>query len=293
LKRKTTLLKEYVLDEETLVMPGAYDALSARIAEKIGFKVVGVGGFSLTATILGKPDVSLLTMTEMVNRVHDIADAVDLPLFADAETGYGNIINVRRTVQELERAGAAGLFIEDQVFPARCGLMEGIEVVPVEEMVAKIKAAVDARVDPDLVIMARTDARKVYGLDEAISRSNIYREAGADMIFAVTPNRTEELERVAREVDAPKMAVIGEDGSPAPTVQAVAEMGYDVVFFPLSAIFSAAKSVWRTMQTLYETGSTTQRLDNMMSFQEFTNLVGLEEIIELQSQSHVKSRGEG
>jgi 2-methylisocitrate lyase-like PEP mutase family enzyme len=293
MKRKTTLLKKYILDEETLVMPGAYDALSAKIIEKTGFKAVGVGGFSLTATILGKPDLSLLTMTEMVNHVRNIADAVDLPLFADAETGYGNVINVRRTVQELERAGVAGLFVEDQVFPARCGLMEGIEVVPVEEMVAKIKAAVDARVDPDLVIMARTDAHKVYGLDEAISRGNIYREAGADMIFIVTPNRTEELQRVAREVDAPKMVVIGEDGIPAPTVQDLAEMGYEVVSFPLSAIFSAAKSVWQTMQALCETGSTTERLDDMICYQEFTQLVGLEEMKRLQSQFRLKSAAEG
>jgi 2-methylisocitrate lyase-like PEP mutase family enzyme len=290
MKRKTTLLKEYIQDGKTLVKPGAYDSLSARIIEKIGFKVVGVGGFSLTATLLGKPDVSLLTMTEMVNHVRNMVDAVDIPVFADGETGYGNIINVRRTVRELERAGVAGLFIEDQVFPARCGLMEGIEVIPTEEMVAKIMAAVDARVDGDMVVMARTDAYKVYGLDEAINRANIYREAGADLIFVVTPNRMEELKRVAREVRAPKMAVIGEDGPSLLTVKDLAEIGYNVVSFPLSAIFSAAKAIWQTMQALYETGTTEGRLDHMIYFQEFTKLVGLEEIIRLQNYYHVKSR---
>jgi 2-methylisocitrate lyase-like PEP mutase family enzyme len=292
MKRKTTLLKEYIGDENGLVMPGAYDSLSARIIEKIGFKAVAVGGFSLTATILGKPDVSLLTMTEMVNHVRNMVDAVDIPVFADAETGYGNIINVRRTVRELERAGVAGLFIEDQAFPAKCGLMEGIEVIPTEEMVAKIMAAVDTRVDGDMVVMARTDAYKVYGLDEAINRANRYREAGADLIFVVTPNRMEDLQRVAREVHAPKMAVVGEDGTSVLTVKDLAEIGFNVVSFPLSAIFSAAKGVWQTMQALYETGSTAGRLNNMIYFQEFIKLVGLEEIIRLQNHYYVKSRRE-
>lgn len=288
MKRKTTLLREYIHDEETLVIPGAYDGLSARIVEKIGFKAVAVGGFSLSASVLGKPDISLLTMSEMVTHMHNIVDAVEIPVLADAETGYGNIINLQRTVREFERAGVAGLFIEDQVFPARCGLMEGIEVIPAEEMRSKIMVAVDARIDEDMIIMARTDACKVYGLEEAINRANIYREAGADLLFVVTPNEPDTLRRVANEVNGPKVAMVGEDGSPPVTVHQLAGMGYNAVCFPLSAVFSAAKAVWQTMQTLYETGSTARRLNDMICFHEFMKLVGLKEIVELEDRYRVR-----
>src|SRR5512135_2019757 len=166
--KKTTLFKKLVLDPEILILPGAYDGLSAKIIEQAGFRAVTFGGYATSASLLAKPDVSLLTLTEMVNQARYIAEAVDIPLFADGDTGHGNVTNVARTVKLFEDAGVAGLFIEDQVFPKRCGHMEGKQVIPTEEMIAKIKAAVDARKDGDLMIMARTDALAVYGLEEAI-----------------------------------------------------------------------------------------------------------------------------
>jgi methylisocitrate lyase len=170
--KKTTLFKKLVLDEEILILPGAYDGLSAKIVEQAGFKAVTFGGYPASGSLLAKPDVSLLTMTEMVNLARYIAEAVDIPLFVDGDTGHGNVTNVARTVREFERAGVAGLFIEDQVFPKRCGHMEGKQVISTDEMVTKIKAAVDARMDEDLVIMARTDSLAIYGIDEAITRGN-------------------------------------------------------------------------------------------------------------------------
>ena len=173
--RKTTRLKELILDPEILVMPGAHDSLVARIIEQAGFQGVTLGGYPATANLLGKPDVSLLTMTEMVEYTRRICGAVDIPVFTDGDTGYGNVTNVFRTVKEMERAGAAGMFIEDQVFPKRCGHMEGKQVIPAEEMMAKIKAALDARTDPDFILMARTDALAVHGIEEAIRRRKLAR----------------------------------------------------------------------------------------------------------------------
>jgi len=162
--KKTTFFKKLILDEEILILPGAFDALSAKIIEQVGFKAVTLGGYPASASLLGKPDVSLLTLTEMVNHTKNIVEAVDIPVFADGDTGHGNVTNVIRTVREFEKIGVAGLFIEDQLFPKRCGHMEGKKVIPTEEMIPKIKAAVDTRIDQDLVIMARTDALAVYGI---------------------------------------------------------------------------------------------------------------------------------
>ena len=265
-------------------MPGAFDSLSAKIIEKIGFKAVTLGGYPLSSTILGKPDVSLLTLTELVNHTRNVVLAVDIPVFADGNTGHGNVINVQRTIREFERAGAAGLFIEDQVFPKRCGHMEGKEVISVDEMVAKIKAAVDARVDEDMIIMARTDALAIYGLDEAIERANIYREAGADLIFIEAPPKIEDMRRITHEVNAPTVANMVEGGkTPLLTVTELQEIGYSVAVFPLSTIYAAAKGIWRVMQTLYETGSTKGYLDNMITFENFNEIVGLEEIRRLET----------
>ncbi|MBW6486599.1 MAG: isocitrate lyase/PEP mutase family protein, partial [Syntrophobacterales bacterium] len=166
--KKTTLFRKLIFDKDILLLPGAYDSLSATIVEQAGFKAVTLGGYPASGSLLAKPDVSLLTMTEMVNHAHYIVGAVDIPLFVDADTGHGNVTNVARTVREFERAGVAGLFIEDQVFPKRCGHMEGKQVIPADEMIVKIRGAVDARIDDDLVIMARTDSFAVHGIEEAI-----------------------------------------------------------------------------------------------------------------------------
>ena len=181
--RHTTRLRQLLNDPNIMVAPGAYDGTGARLVERLGFQAFYLSGFETAASILGQPDVGYLSHTQMVERVTAMADVVDLPLIADADTGFGNPLNVRRAVIAYERAGAAAMHIEDQTFPKRCGHMLGREVVPVHEMVQKIKAAVDARQDPDFVIIARTDARTTHGLDEAIDRGAAYHEAGADMLF--------------------------------------------------------------------------------------------------------------
>src|SRR5213080_5354161 len=198
--RATTCLRELLAGPDLLVAPGAYDALSARLIAQAGFSAVYMTGFGTAASVLGQPDVGLLTMSEMVSRAAALAAIVgDRPLIADADTGYGNPINVRRTVREYERAGVAAVHIEDQVWPKKCGHMEGKQVIPVDEMVQKVRAAVEARQDPDLVIIARTDANAVHGLEDAIHRGKAYHEAGADVIFIEAPRSMTELRSIKQK----------------------------------------------------------------------------------------------
>lgn len=282
--RKTTLFRKLVMEDDILVLPGAYDALSAKIVEQAGFKAVTLGGYPASGSLLAKPDVSLLTMTEMVSQARYVSEAVDIPLFVDADTGHGNVTNVMRTVREFERAGAAGLFIEDQVFPKRCGHMEGKQVIPTDEMVVKIKAAVDARNDSDLVIMARTDAFAVYGIEEAIERGNRYAEAGADILFIEAPPSVEDMKRLCREVKAPMSANMVEGGkTPLLTAKELQEIGYSMVSFPLSTLYAAVFGVRLAMETLFKTGTTSGCLDTMVLFNEFNNLVGLEKVRETET----------
>jgi carboxyvinyl-carboxyphosphonate phosphorylmutase len=282
--KKTTLFKKLVLDDEILVLPGAYDALSAKIVEQTGFKAVTFGGYPASGSLLAKPDVSLLTMTEMVNQARYIAEAVGIPLFVDADTGHGNVTNVARTVREFERAGVAGLFIEDQVFPKRCGHMEGKQVVSTDEMITKIKAAVDARVDDDLMIMARTDSLAVYGIDEAIERGNRCAEAGADIIFIEAPPSIENMRRVCREVKAPMSANMVEGGkTPILTANELQDIGYSIATFPLSTLYAAAYGVRSVMEALSRTGTTVGYMEKMITFTDFNNLVGLDKVRETEA----------
>jgi methylisocitrate lyase len=277
--RKTNRLKELISAPEILVMPGAHDSLVARIIEQAGFQAVTLGGYPATANLLGKPDVSLLSMTEMVEFTRRICGAVDVPVFTDGDTGYGNVINVYRTVKEMERAGAAGMFIEDQVFPKRCGHMEGKQVIPAEEMVAKIRAALDARIDPDFVLMARTDALAVHGIEEAIRRGNLYREAGADLIFVEAPQTIEDMKRINCEIKAPTLANNVEGGkSPLLSAKQLESIGYNVVVFPIASTYCIAKAVTDLMRELKEKGTTESFLDRMITFTSFNDLVGLPDI---------------
>jgi len=186
--RNSTRFKQLINDPEILLLPGVHDVLSARIGAQAGFKALTGGGYSASATLLGQPDTSQLSLTEMADHYARMCDCVDVPFFGDGDTGFGNVTNVARTVRAYERAGLAGMFIEDQVFPKRCGHMAGKAVIPAHEMVAKLKAALDARHDPDFVIMARTDANAVNGLDDALERMALYREVGADLLFVEAPH---------------------------------------------------------------------------------------------------------
>ena len=282
--KKTAQLKNLVFAKEILVMPGIYDGVSAVIAEKLGFKALCLGGYAASASLLGKPDISLLTLTEMTNHLRNITEVTDIPVLADGDTGYGSILNVIRTVREFEKAGAGGLFIEDQVFPKRCGHMEGKQVIPAEDMVSKIKAALDTRIDEDMIIMARTDAYAVYGLDEAIRRANLYHEAGADMIFIEAPTTSDEMKRLNQAVSAPSLANMVEGGkTPLRTAKELEDMGYSVAVFPVSAIYAAAKSVWNLLKLLSETGTTQGYEESMFCFDEFNELVNLRQYRKIES----------
>jgi len=275
--KKTTLLKRCILAPEILVMPGAHDALSARIIEKTGFSAFFVGGYSATAALLGKPDISLLTLTEMVGHAARLSEAVDIPFLMDADTGYGGVLNVARTVREMERAGAAGLFIEDQVFPKRCGHMEGKQVIAAGDMIAKIKAALDARSDPDFIIMARTDALAVIGIQEAIERGNLYHEAGADVIFVEAPMSRKEMRRINREIDAPTVANMVEGGK-TPFLRAgeLETLGFNLALFPVSATYALAKAVQDIMLELMQTGTTKGFANRMWLFDDFFRFIDVE-----------------
>ncbi len=277
--RKTALLRKLIEDEEILMIPVAHDALCARIAEQSGFKAVFTAGYANSAALLGKPDVSLLTLTEMVDAASRIVDAVNIPVFADGDTGHGNVTNVIRTVNLFEKAGVTGLFIEDQVSPKRCGHLAGKQVVSPEEMVSKLRAALDARSDPDFVIMARTDALAVNGIDDAIYRARLYREAGADLIFVEAPESVEQMRRIIREVKAPHMANMLPGGkTPMLTAKELQEIGYSVVAYATACTYTITKAVRDLFETLHQTGTTVGFEDRMVKFDEFNRLVGLEEI---------------
>lgn len=279
--KKTALLRKYIQEEEILLLPVMHDALCARIAQQTGFKAVFTAGYANSAALLGQPDVSLLTLTEMVDCAWRIVDAVDLPVFADGNTGHGNVTNVRRTVQLFEKAGVAGLFIEDQVSPKRCGHLEGKQVVPAADMVAKLKAALDARVDPDLVIMARTDALGVHGLEEALRRAHLYREAGADMIFVEAPESVAQMRRITREVNAPTLVnLIAGGKTPLLTAAELQEIGYAAAAYATACTYAMARAVQDLLAELLHTGSIAGCRQRMLTFEQFHELVGLREIRE-------------
>ena len=281
----TTRLRELLVQRGLLVAPGAYDALSARLIAQAGFPAVYMTGFGTAASVLGQPDVGLLTMSEMVSRAAALAAVVgDRPLIADADTGYGNPINVRRTVREYERAGVAAIHIEDQVWPKKCGHMEGKQVIPVDEMVQKIRAAVDARQDPDFVIIARTDANAVYGLEDALRRGRAYREAGADVIFIEAPRSIEELRAIAQAFpDVPLLYNWAESGkTPLLPLEEIHALGFKLVIFPVSMLFAATHSMLELLELLKRGETPSAYAEHMVTFSQFTQNIGLPEIQELE-----------
>lgn len=281
--RKTTRFKKMFLDPEILILPVPHDTLCAKIIENIGFKACCVGGYASSATLLGQPDISLLSMTEMIDHFSRIIDAVEIPVFVDGDTGHGNVLNIRRMIKKIEKTGAAGVFIEDQVYPKRCGHMLGKDVIPAKEMVAKIKAALDARIDPDFTIMARTDALTVTGIDDAIERACQYHEAGADLIFVEAIETTEGMKRINREIDAPTLANIIEGGvTPEISPKELESMGFNAVSYPTTTTYTVAKSVYEVMQEFYLTGSTAGVKERMSSFDQFNEFVGLSSLRELE-----------
>jgi carboxyvinyl-carboxyphosphonate phosphorylmutase len=281
----TTRLRELLAQPDLLVAPGAYDALSARLIAQAGFPAVYMTGFGTAASVLGQPDVGLLTMSEMVSRAAALAAVIgERPLIADADTGYGNPINVRRTVHEYERAGVAAIHIEDQVWPKKCGHMEGKQVIPLDEMVQKIRAAVDARRDPDFVVIARTDANAVYGLEDALRRGQAYREAGADVIFIEAPRSLEELRAIAQTFpDVPLLYNWAESGkTPLLSLEEIHALGFKLVIFPASLLFAATHTLLSLLEVLKQGQTPTVFAERMISFSQFTDQVGLPDIQSLE-----------
>ena len=259
-------------------MPGVYDALSAKIAAHAGFEVVFITGYSLSATLLGEPDFGILTQTEVVDAAQRICPIIDAPVIVDADTGYGNAINVIRTVEDLRRAGAAGMFLEDQVWPKRCGHMKGKQVIPLEEHLNKLSAAIEAKADSDFFIVARTDARQALGLSEAIKRGRAFKAAGADAVFIEAPETKEEMAEIAREVPGPLVANMLERGvTPLMPPGELKTLGFDLIVWPLAPLYSVAKSLTDVYTTLRRDGSTAGILDRLMPFDDFNRIVGLEE----------------
>ena len=254
--RATTRLRQMLAEPGIIVAPGAYDGFSARLIEAAGFKAVYMTGAGTAASHLGQPDLGLATLTEMANHAGHLASCISLPLIADADTGYGNALNVVRTVREYEKAGVAGCHIEDQVAPKKCGHIAGKQVVEAKEFADKIRAAVEYRTDPDFVVIARTDARAVTGLDDAIARANLYREAGADLIFFEAPQSVEEIQRVAREVKAPLLANMVQGGrTPAMSVPQLEDLGFKMVIFPGVCMRAAVPAIETALESLKRTGT--------------------------------------
>jgi len=277
------VLRKILQEPEILVAPGAHNAFTARIIEQTGFRAVYLTGSGASMDLLGMPDLGFLTMTEMVAHASNIVQATRLPVIADADTGYGNALNVMRTIREYERAGAAGVHIEDQVAPKRCGHFAGKEVISREEMIGKIKAALDARRDPGFLIIARTDARAVLGLKEAIERGKAYQKAGADMIFVDAPESVEELRLIPRSIPAPLMVNMSEGGkTPLIGARELQEMGYRLVIYPRSAAGAAAKAIQELLAALKKEGTTKNYLDRIVSFEGRNQITGLADYQELE-----------
>jgi 2-methylisocitrate lyase-like PEP mutase family enzyme len=267
-------LRERLVRGAGVLLPGAANALAARVIAASGFEAVYITGAGIANTALGVPDLGLVTLTELVDHVAPISDAVTLPLVVDADTGFGNALNLRRAVRLLERAGANAIQIEDQVFPKRCGHFEGKAVIAAAAMVQKIKAAVDARHDADLLIIARTDARAVEGLDAAIDRAAAYREAGADILFVEAPQSITELEAIPARLPGPHLANIVFGGkTPALPRERLAAMGFSGIVYANAALQAAVAGMSRVLRHLAATGSLAGVEDALASFAERQNLV--------------------
>lgn len=281
-KRKN--FRKRIEKNQIIVAPGVYDAFTAKLAEHVGFECLYITGAGIAAGLLGVPDIGLVTMTEQLEQARRIVGATDLPVICDADTGYGNPLNTHRTVKEFEKAGISAIHLEDQVMPKKCGHLEGKKIVPKEEMVNKLKAALDARTDRNFLIIARTDARAVYGLQDALERGKRFAEIGADMIFIEAPESVDELAIIGRSLtQVPLLVNRGGGGkTPALSAQELEVMGFRIVIFPGDAQKAAGKAVLKVLATLKERGNVDTVQDIMMTFEERFEVLGLAQLRELE-----------
>lgn len=278
---RTRKLRELLSRKEILIVPGVYDAFSAKLAEAVGFEAVYMSGFATAASVFGLPDIGLLTMTDMVTSVKRIADAVTVPVLADADTGYGNHLNVLRTMEEYEKAGCAAIQIEDQISPKKCGHMEGHKLIPIGEMVAKIKAAVKVRKDPDMIIIARTDGISAEGFEDAIKRGNIYKEAGADIIFVEAPRDVSQLEKIPRLINGPVLVNVAPK-TPYLHAKRYEEMGYTMAIYPPICITTVYAALREKLTELKNEGQNKDGCHSGVPFDELVNFLGLSKYRELE-----------
>lgn len=287
--KKTTLFRSLMNAPELLMLPAAHDGVSALAIEQAGFSAMTVAGYGAAGSVLGLPDIGLISSTEMLAHYANLVARVSLPVMVDIDTGFGDVNNVIRTVRQVEAMGAAALFIEDQTFPKRCGHMAGKTVVPVEEYLPKLKAALWARQDPDFVIMARTDAAAQYDLDEAIRRARLYAETGADMVFVEAVRSVEDMRKVNASVGAPSLANMIEGGrTPFLTAKELQDVGYAVAAYPCASVFATARIMQRWAGHLKEHGTSAgfATPETMLDFEEYFRFIGAEEIREREKNFH-------
>ena len=278
--RTTTKFRQLLKEPGIIQAPGAYDCLTAKIIEKAGFPAVYMTGTGTSVAQLGYPDLALATMTEMVANAASLAGILDVPLIADADTGYGGILNVRRTVRQYERAGVAAIHIEDQESPKRCGHLDDKKVISTQDMVQKIRAAVDARTDDDFTIIVRTDSIAVTGWDDAMYRCEEYMKAGADVLFVEALRTPEEVERAAKNLDIPLLFNFVESGkSPLLSASELEDFGFKIVIYPASALLSVTHVVGQVMAQLKEKGTTAHLMDNMVTLEDCFETMGLSSML--------------
>jgi 2,3-dimethylmalate lyase len=288
--RMTTRYRQLIKRPEIAVMVGAYDALSARLVEQAGFDLTFVHDFGVAAGMLGMPDMGLVTLTEMTATVSTVVKAVNIPVIADGGCGFGNPLNTWRTVREYEAAGAAGVNIEDQVYPKRCGHLAGKQVITPEEMLEKIQAAIDARRDPDFVITARVDSLAIHGLDDAIRRANLYARSGADLIFVEAPTSVAEVQRIIDLVEAPSWINMVEGGrTPLIPVPQLQKMGAALVDYGPLVLFAASAGIRRALNVLKRDGTTEAHLGELMTFSELNQLNRIDEFRVMETRYGVKA----
>jgi len=268
-----------------LVIPGVYDAIGAKIVEKVGFEAMFQTGYGTSATLFGMPDYGFIGSTETVDNARRICRAVSVPVIVDADTGYGNALSVWKLVHELESAGASGIFLEDQRWPKRCGHMQGKEVVPIEEYAEKLQAALDARSNKNFIIVARTDARATEGLDKAIERGLYYKKVGADVIFVEAPKTIQEMKKIGNSINAPLVANMIEGGAtPISSETKLHEMGFKIILYPLSVLFSNTYATLQILRELKRSGTTRKLNKKLVNFDQFNDLVELKKYRKLEKQ---------
>ncbi|MDC3291790.1 isocitrate lyase/PEP mutase family protein [Nitrosopumilus sp.] len=277
-------LSSMIKSKKPLVIPGVYDAIGAKIAEKVGFDAMFQTGYGTSATLFGMPDYGFIGATETVDNARRISNAISVPLIVDSDTGYGNALSVWKLVKELEAAGAAGIFLEDQKWPKRCGHMQGKEVIPQEEYTEKLGAAIDARENKDFVIVARTDSRATEGLDKSIERGIQNKKTGADAIFIEAPKSLDEMKKIGEEIKAPLVANMIEGGAtPMNSAETLNKIGFNIVLYPLSVLFANTFATMNILQELKNSGTTSKYKQKVVNFDQFNKLVDLDKFKKMET----------